>query len=341
MRTRRQGPVIDLLRHWPCAAAVLLLAACGGGGDSGTTTPGGGSSTSNQINASNYVEVSQGALASSVVLSAIPLGAGGSGPENIIRMVRADVRRLPAHAADAPAPVPGRDFSVTTPCPLGGTSTITYSNTNSLFRFDAGDAFTVVQLNCATVEQRVTGTTKFTLIRASGDWLDSSVYDYAFSVALDDLAVTNSTGTTLSNGSLEISETSLGPNQFSSAVTADNASSVVGGSMPYSRTSFGFDVRTARAPNVDGTYTTTISASGRLSSSGLGYNAQFAITTVSPFVQSSASSFPSSGEVVLTGTNGGTVRITALDSSTVRVEFDADGNGSADASTTRTWSQLL
>ncbi len=342
MRTRRQG-LFDVVRRWPCAAVPLLLvAACGGGGDSGGAAPtGGGSAPANQINSNNYVEVSQAALASSVVLSAVPLGAGSSGPENIIRMVRADVRRLPAHAADAPAPVPGRDFSVTTACPLGGTSTITYSNTNNPARFDAGDAFTIVQVNCATTGQRVSGTTRFTLIRASGDWLDSNVYDYAFSVSLDNVVVATPAGTTLSNGGLEISETSLGPNQYSSAVRANNSSSVVGGSLPYSRSSFGFDVRTDRAPNTGGGHTATISASGRLASSGPGYDTQFSITTVRPFVQDSADSFPSSGEVVLAGTGGGTVRVIALSSSTVRVEFDADGNGQPDATTTRPWSQLL
>ena len=68
MRTRRRS-LFDVVRRWPCAAAPLLLAACGGGGDSGgAALPGSGSSSANQINSNNYIEVSQAALASSVVL---------------------------------------------------------------------------------------------------------------------------------------------------------------------------------------------------------------------------------------------------------------------------------
>ena len=48
--------------------------------------------------------------------------------------------------------------------------------------------------------------------------------------------------------------------------------------------------------------------------------------------------FPHAGVGVATGANGGKVTVTALSSTTVRVDLDSNGDGTPEATVTKPWS---
>ena len=321
------------------AAVAFAVSGCGGGGidqDLRSLPASEGSS----VNATNYVDVGQGAVLASLSSSS-SIGSTNSSPESVSRFIKAQLPLLPGQAARAPASVGGVGASITTACAFGGSSTIIYNNVNNLAAFDAGDSITNIQSNCNDGVQRVSGTMKFTVIRASGDWISSYLYDYAFAVVLTNLTVTTVSGTTVSNGSITLAESSSSLNNFDASVVADNsATSTDGNGLPYSRDFVAFNAREKRTSSLGGTYSTEYTANGRLLSSGIGYRVSLTVTTVRPFVQSSVNSHPSSGQVLITTSEGATVRVTALDSDSLKIELDADGNGSPELSTTRLWSQL-
>ena len=50
--------------------------------------------------------------------------------------------------------------------------------------------------------------------------------------------------------------------------------------------------------------------------------------------------FPWSGEFLVVGAGGSSVRLVALNATNVRLDIDADGNGSAERSIDLLWSEL-
>jgi len=58
--------------------------------------------------------------------------------------------------------------------------------------------------------------------------------------------------------------------------------------------------------------------------------------------QGAGAAYPFTGEMLVTGDNGGTVRLIALDEINVRIETDADGDGNVDAGGTEdtTWEDI-
>ena len=60
-----------------------------------------------------------------------------------------------------------------------------------------------------------------------------------------------------------------------------------------------------------------------------------------PFVRQLSQPRPASGQATVTGANGAMLRLTALSSTQVRIELDADANGTYETSVIKLWSELI
>lgn len=82
----------------------------------------------------------------------------------------------------------------------------------------------------------------------------------------------------------------------------------------------------------------TTTLAGTITSTALD-GGSLTIATPTPFVRAyNTETFPHAGVGVATGANGGKVTVTALSSTTVRVDLDSNGDGTAEATVIKPWS---
>ena len=107
------------------------------------------------------------------------------------------------------------------------------------------------------------------------------------------------------------------------------------GGATYSRTLENYTVA------VDKTATSSkTTAAGTLSSTAF-ESKTVTIATPVPFVRVFPQTRPSSGQATATGANGGVLRVTAISNTQVKIELDADANGTFETSVTKLWSELI
>ncbi|MDH3440695.1 MAG: hypothetical protein OEM63_08095, partial [Gammaproteobacteria bacterium] len=81
----------------------------------------------------------------------------------------------------------------------------------------------------------------------------------------------------------------------------------------------------------------TLAASGTVDSSQL----TGIISFTSPVTfQGAGAGYPFAGELLITGADGGTIRLIALDAINVRIETDTNGDGMVDATEDTTWDDV-
>lgn len=83
----------------------------------------------------------------------------------------------------------------------------------------------------------------------------------------------------------------------------------------------------------------TASITGELTANSLG--GIVGVVTVAPFQRYAIDAYPRAGQLIVTGAAGSRLRVTALSAATLRIELDADGNGSYEQSRDVAWSALI
>jgi hypothetical protein len=229
---------------------------------------------------------------------------------------------------------------------------------------DAGDAFTIVALNCAYSGASLNGTMGFVLNSYSGDIVNSDVYSLNMAMTLTNLAATDATGTVTANASMNAILVSTGFNNSVFTINTSNyAMTSVRAGVTYNRTLTGFTstlTTTPTAPVPPGGFSESLTANGTISSSGLD-NHSVVFATVTPFVQYRVndpnnpdagmfSQYPISGSATITGASGSRIALTVQDNNLaqpasvdkeVLVELDADGNNTPETSKRMLWTDLL
>jgi hypothetical protein len=83
----------------------------------------------------------------------------------------------------------------------------------------------------------------------------------------------------------------------------------------------------------------TVTINGSFSATSIG--GRVTVSTLQPIRQLATDPFPSSGQVLVTGANNSRLRITVISNTQVRLELDADGDGTFESNNVVTWSSIL
>ncbi len=333
------------MRNFACFLGVAAaLSACGGGG--GGSSDGGGSSppasTPVAISAANYPVVAQEGLSASMSATdsaGLITGAQVSTDMVALRFARAQLPKLSGWLASAPKLVTGATRTETMMCDNGGNATVTVNDVNNNNAADVGDSFVMVANGCGFGGAVMTGTVSFAITALTGN-LDTDVYNASISITLTNVSMASATTNSTANATMTATVISTAANAGSfSLSTANFTESGTRANVAFSRTLSNFNATLTMTPTGGASFSTSLAANGTVTSSLL-ENRSFTFTTVTPFVTVATQTVPSSGQATVTGANGSKARITVQSAGSVLLELDADGNGTYEASTVRTWSSL-
>lgn len=315
-----------------------VLVACGGGGGSDPAPPPPPAVAPLTITAANYVAVAQESLSSSTYLvdaAGLVTGAQISDADVLVKFGQAQASKLPNWLSSRPSQVTGAVQSYTEQCPGGGTLSITETDVNGNNRADAGDSVSLTASNCVFQGSVLNGGLFLTINSLTGN-LDTAPFSASITLAFTNLSAKSSSSTTTGNGSFELSVNArTSTDQSFTLKTKSFAASSIYGGATYSRTLTGYAVSVDLSPP-----STKTSVDGTLASSAF-ESKSVTIGTSAAFVRSTSQAYPASGQATATGANGGLVRITAIDSTQVKIELDADANGTFETSVTKRWDELV
>lgn len=321
-----------------CVAAVAaLLSACGGSGDSPPPSSG---TQSVAITAANQSTVARatvnGGFSLALVQDETSNGATASPDSTVVaerllrHVLRAVVnqRKSIASASAHPDTV----SSETDPCGVSGTLTSNWNDVDNNNQLSAGDILTANFQQCQdTPTLSVNGTVTITL---TGTPTESQFTGNA--VFANVVAVYGGVAYTL-NGAVAVNEVDTDTLSDSSFTVASTGLTVGIVSTGYSD-SIVFDSGMAAASSfLAGSSSLTLN--GSFTSQSLG--GRVTISTPHALMQQNGDAYPSQGSVLITGASGSTLLVTALNTTQVQLQVDANGDGTVDGTTTTTWTALI
>ena len=330
------------MRHSVLLLAVTsMLAACGGGG--GGDAPAAVDQSAAQktpvtLSAANYVAVAQESMSSSSYLTdsaTLAVGAESSNADVLVRFGRAQAGKISGWFAGTPALVTGAVVTTTEPCTGGGTVTIVDNDVNGNGQPDVGDTVALTATNCRFEGSILNGELSFAVTAFTGN-IDTPPFSVTVALTFTNLTARSASASSTGNGTMVLAlnattasnETySLKANQFSTTATY--------GTTKYNRTLENYTVTVASTATSSST-----TASGGISSTAF-ESKLVTIATPVPFVRTFPAPYPSVGQATATGANGGVVKVTAISNTQVKIELDADANGTFETSVTKLWSELI
>lgn len=314
---------------WVALCSALVAACGGGGGDSGSTTP----VATLAITSTNQDGVARAATSATTSVGTASGGLTGTSG-GAVSLGAVSKRVAFALENSRKATLSAQPLAITSDtydCSYDGTVTLTVDNANNNSAVDNGDSLTFTFNNCKeTANDNANGTLAITLNSyTSGSFTGTMAFNLTATDGTRSAVVTGSVGVSysvLSSTSSRIDMT-VGSNGLSSTVTA--------GGVPESLTyESGFTIS-----ETDTSTGSSLTIAGGIQSSVLA--GRIVIATPTAIVQSTGALYPSSGQLLVTGTSGSALRITVLSSTQIQLELDADGNGTFDNPVVRNWSTVL
>ena len=322
-------------RATAAAAIASALTACGGGG--------GGSSA--EAPQAQRVVITQ-ANAPSVAAEAIDAGGAGSDASGSVTGVqvsttspRVSVLASLASAVKlgltsvAPNALVGATTTHTETCSNGGSVTVTQSYTTQ-GTATPGDRVDLAFNSCVEGTETLTGTLSVTLVSTSSggklNVVDATAS--AFTIA------TTGLGERLNGGMrITLDETSSATTAITLSGSSLSFDRLVNGAARATRTlsNYNYQLATTLATGTT-SQSFSFTASGSFPRFG---TVSFAAQTTQPIVTLAGAAHPSSGAGKVTGANGTSVTVTVI-STGVRLDVDTNGDGTIDATLTRTWAEL-
>ncbi|MBC7861222.1 MAG: hypothetical protein H7Z39_21080 [Burkholderiaceae bacterium] len=317
----------------------LILSACGGGGGSTTSnTSGAAPATLASINQGNYQTVA--ATATSPVGDLMDLNGATS---QLISGV--EVSTPPLSLASATTEIYKRFHGkgsrlatgvvMTEQCSGGGSISIDETSANSVTPA-AGDRATLTFTNCKESNlPTLNGAATFRITNVSGT-LGSTTYHFGLAATFDNFSFSDAAKKLAITGDLLVSASQNG----SSTVNVGLSGSSLAVTTAVSGTTTNTYVLTAYS--LSGTEANgVISMSGKYGLSGssikLGGSFAYNVETLQPLVLSSSTGFPRSGSFIVRGAPAA-VTVTALDATSVRIDYSEKGDGVVSSTNTMTWS---
>jgi hypothetical protein len=324
-------------------ASTLVLSACGGGGGSAGSSsapPPVQTSTLTPITAANSGKAAaSGYAAASLigdsstsitgVLTGVSMGGTGiSAVSPVIKLVKQVFG-------------PGRTqlltgVTVSQTCSGGGTVTID-ANLSNAQKFSNGDTMAVNAQNCVEDGNRLNGRLTIAIADVSGDLMNTWVGAATLNTTFNGFSIVNGSETGTVNGDMKIA--------LSSTSATSSSATISGKSLQTTEQKAGATVATLTLSDylltgsTNGS-TTTSAGSFALSgnANGLGQIA-YTVKSLQPFV-SVGTAMPGSGSLIVNGA-ASSVTVTALNASSVRLDYSAKGDGTITQSTTLSWAEFI
>lgn len=311
---------------------LLILAGCGGGdGDDAPAAPLATITTTNaQVIASSVVTASfdGGDLGS---FAFAPMGAPVSSPKStrvyyskVAEIQNAQIGALVQHAQTVALVPIGPEVAQ---CTGGGTVTLT-GNIANPGTLGPNDTITFDFASCVEADTTANGQFSMRVTSFSGDFA-SGTFSFAVTATLTSFQVTIAGETATANGSVSIS-VSATSSMLSTTVTSSSIS-VGDGSSNHTLHDY-----TSVHTLASGSF--TLDVSGSLTSSAFDGTVTF---VTSGLLQGMGDAYAFTGQLKITGANGATIKVIALDSTFVRLEVDTNGDGVVDATLDLTWDELI
>lgn len=222
---------------------------------------------------------------------------------------------------------------ITEECWVTGTVTMS-GNIADPLTISVGDTITMVFSMCDDGDGQVLdGGMEITITAFNGN-LDTFLFEMGMTVSMDSLSMDDGgmNGPARVDGSFSLLVDTYSYPITKSIVSGDMLS-LVAGTRSLTMTDF-----ESNNELDEGAFTVTVIASGRVQSDRFDGRATY--TTEVPFV-SALDSNPYVGEMLITGANNATIRVTVLDVKTVRLEMDYDGDGAVDETRDVSWEEAI
>jgi hypothetical protein len=308
------------------------LAGCGGGGgDADAPAPLAAITTTNaQAIASSVVTASLEGGDMGSFAGFTPVGASASSPKSarvsyskVAEIQNAQIGALLQHTqAVALVPV-GPEVS---PCTGGGTVTLS-GNLADPATLSPNDTITLNYASCVEGDTTTNGQFSMRVTSFSGDPA-SGTFTFAVTTTITSFQVAVAGETATLNGSVSISIGLAG----STVTTTVTSSSISVGDGSSNHTLHDYSsVHTLTSGSF------TLDVSGRLTSSDFSGTVNFDTTVL---LQGMGDGYAFTGQLLITGANGATIKVIVLDSTYVRLEVDSNGDGVVDATLDVTWDDL-
>lgn len=331
------------------ALSTAFLAACGGGGGGGTAyapapiVTASLNSTNQGVVAQEVTSTAFSAVSNSTTAVTTIIGAQTVDESALFSFAFSQLGKAPAYLTYAKenAALVGAVNSRVVNCTYAGTLTVSAVDADSSGTLTAGDSLTITGNNCNDSSLgSINGSATMTFSNLSGT-LGSSSYSAGLTMTFNNLSMVNGQYNVSMNGATSLSETVTGTNAWTSTFAAPSLTSTATyAGVSRSRTLSSYSATETRSPDATYGYLTSFSFAGAVTSSALSSQTVTFNTTTS-FVTRGGDAYPFSGVLLITGAAGTQLKLTALSSSQVKQELDANGDGTFESSTTANWNTLL
>lgn len=318
------------------------LAACGGGGGGGGTTPGTISTSfaALALTSSNAADVS-GEVASA---GSDTVGAGDVATDIITGVVvdtdgrpsLAEVSRWSLEAAYGlrdrlAASVTGVVVDEVINCTSGSIS-VSWNDADNNNELSSGDSFTIAFNSCVEMGVTISGSLAFTGFTFSGDPDLIAAWSMGATFAYTALTISDGVESLRIDGDMAFAIVTPDGINFDVDISGTGLAYRAGG---YTTTLRNFVF--SYAENSDTTF--SLEYAGILDMGSLSGRVSF--NTIVPFTGTDIlGSWPTAGELLITGANNSSITLEALGGDSVQLSIDANGDGGVDQTIPTTWTAL-
>ena len=327
--------------------SALSLAACGGGGGG---VGGGGNNNTTQITQANSQQVA-GAAADAVSAltesgeeialnlsgANVAVGAMVSAPASPgpVGLLLRELRRLHQAGPGMPTVATGAVLEESYPCgsgnPKDGTVKVSFNDLDNNGDLSVNETVTFSLDQCKEPSGTGNGTFSVRADALNGTPGVGTPWDGTLTVTFSNLTVVEAGRTSALSGATQITLATPDEQSFDLTVTSPSFSTTENGDAYTVQ-----DMRIESAVNAaTGAYSHRFS--GRLTGTPVG--GTVTVSTPAPLT-GTAPGYPSAGVIRVAGGDGSVVTLTALDTLSVRLDTDANGDGATDSSAQIAWQEL-
>lgn len=317
---------------------AILIAACGGGGGGGSAVP--AVPTAVTITSANSTTVAaEGFKGNDAVTNT---ARGSSSVVGVVTTSTGSRFSLADFANDQLKMLATRQFNSSplatsvlitssAPCTGGGTVSTTVNDLDNNNILSTGDTVTATFFNCVEFGVVINGSFSINNVVVTGIPGVTAASSVGATFTFTNLSAQDGISTVTVNGNFDLQVATANGINFDITVTTNNLSVAENGQTT-TLSNFSESLSVNQSTGAF-SYTTN----GTLTSTRLGGTLTF--QTLTPF-SGVAGAPPSSGVLRVNGANNTSLTLTALSSTSVRIDVDANGDGVFETSTIKTWSEL-